>query len=89
MNNIILGLAQTAAHEIGHLVGLYHVPLTDIMDRSPTGAFQRELVLARGQLLIDSQTVQPNGTVTTSTSVLTTVLQDPDLYFRSIFDVAP
>lgn len=80
VNNIVLGLAQTAAHEIGHLVGLYHVPLTDIMDRSPTQAFQRELSFEPGQILIDSVT---SGEITST--VLTTVKQNPELYFSSIF----
>lgn len=85
VNNIVLGLSQTAAHEIGHLIGLYHVPLTDIMDRSPTQAFQRELALGRGQLLIDAQTISSTGTSEISTLLLTTVVQDPDFYFRANF----
>lgn len=85
INNIVLGLSQTAAHEIGHLVGLYHVPLTDIMDRSPTQAFQRELVFDRGQLLIDAQTTSFGGTSEISTILLTTVMQDPAFYFLANF----
>lgn len=84
-NNIVLGLSQTAAHEIGHLIGLYHVPLTDIMDRSPTQAFQRELIFDRGQLLIDSQTTSFGGTSEISTILLTTVMQDPTFYFLANF----
>ena len=80
VNNIVLGLSQTAAHEIGHLIGLYHVALTDIMDRSPTQAFQRELGFQPGQLLIDAVS---DGQVTST--VLTTVKQDPSLYFSSAF----
>lgn len=85
VNNIILGLAQTAAHEVGHLVGLFHVALTDIMDRSPTLAFQRELSFQRGQVLIDAATRLADGTSELSSVLLTTVIQDPALYFRANF----
>lgn len=85
INTIVLGLSQTAAHEIGHLIGFYHVPLTDIMDRSPTQAFQRELIFDRGQLLIDSQTTSFGGISEISTILLTTVIQDPAFYFLANF----
>ena len=85
MNNIVLGLSQTAAHEIGHLVGLFHVALTDIMDRSPTLAFQRELSFARGQVLIDARTELADGTAEASSLLLTSVIQDPEIYFGSNF----
>lgn len=83
LNNVVLALAQTAAHEIGHLVGLGHVEQIDIMNRTATLAFQRELALARGQLQIE---VVSGGRQ--FTNVLTTVIQDPDTYFRSNFSPA-
>lgn len=82
ISTIVLGLSHTAAHEIGHLVGLFHVPLTDIMERSPTLAFQRELSFRRGQVLLDYQLPRSNEIETT---VLTTVYQDPDFYFQAAF----
>ncbi|MBN1492338.1 MAG: hypothetical protein JXA69_20665 [Phycisphaerae bacterium] len=76
LNTVILGLANTAAHEIGHLVGLYHVPLVDIMSRSPTNAFRRELTFGQGQILIPGQD---------ENVLLTNVIQDPAFYFRANF----
>ncbi|NOX59907.1 MAG: hypothetical protein GXP29_13765 [Planctomycetes bacterium] len=81
LNNVVLTLSQTAAHEIGHLVGLRHVEQIDIMNRSATLAFQRELVLVRGQIQFDRVA---NGTLVSE--VLTTIIQDPDIYFQSMFD---
>ncbi len=85
INNVILGISQTAAHEIGHLVGLYHVALVDLMDRSPSRAFQRELSFSRGQVLTEALVEQADGSTMLTTTVLTTVIQDPDRYFRSAF----
>lgn len=80
INNIVLSLAQTGAHEIGHLIGLLHVEQVDIMNRSATLAFQRELNLDRGQVQIERTL---DGSITTD--VLTTVIQSPQLYFRANF----
>lgn len=87
INNIVLGLSQTAAHEIGHLVGLFHVGLVDLMDRSPSRAFQRELMFARGQILSEALTETADGAEAVTTTVLTTIIQDPAKYFASIFGV--
>ena len=80
INNVVMALAQTGAHEIGHLVGLYHVEQVDVMNRSATLAFLRELALARGQIqverLIGGQVVS---------EVLPAIVQDPGLYFRTAF----
>lgn len=80
IHNLVLALAQTGAHEIGHLVGLYHVEQIDIMNRSATLAFLRELPFRRGQVqierLIGGQVVG---------EVFPAVIQDPDLYFETVF----
>ncbi len=80
VGNIVRSLSQTAAHEIGHLVGLAHVEQMDVMNRSATVAFFRELPLGRGQLqsdqVVDGELVS---------AVLTGVIQDPSIYFASIF----
>jgi len=81
LNLMVLLLAQTGAHEIGHLVGLYHTEQIDIMNRAATLAFQRELGLGRGQVQID--TPSSDGI---STIVLTSIVQDPEVYFDGIFD---
>ncbi len=81
LNLMVLLLAQTGAHEIGHLVGLYHIEQIDVMNRAATLAFQRELGLGRGQVQID--TTSSDGI---STIVLTSIVQDPEVYFRGIFD---
>ncbi len=84
LNNVVLTLSQTAAHEIGHLLGLRHVEQIDIMNRSATLAFQRELDLVRGQVQFDRPA---NGTVVSE--VLTTIIQDPDRYLNAVFDTTP
>ena len=85
VNHIVLALSHTAAHEIGHLVGLYHVALVDIMDRRVTTAFQRQLDFGRGQTLIEIPVVSEDGTVRLETRVQTSVIQDAEVYFRSNF----
>lgn len=85
VNNIVMGLAQTGAHEIGHLVGLYHVALFDIMDRSPSMAFQRELDFARGQVLVEQEIGTTGGQTDIATIVLTNIIQDPAIYFDAVF----
>lgn len=85
VNNIVLGLAQTAAHEIGHLVGLHHTALEDVMSRSPSMAFQRQLDFTRGQILVETLGINADGSTSLATTVLTTVIQEPDTYFSAIF----
>jgi hypothetical protein len=85
LNNIVLALSHTAAHEIGHLVGLYHVALVDIMDRRPTSAFQRRLGFERGQVLVEFPVRKSDGLIDVQTRVLTTIIQDPERYFELNF----
>lgn len=80
VNNVVLSISHTAAHEIGHLVGLEHVEQIDIMNRTATIAFFRELEFQRGQIQVDRQV---NGEIVTE--VLTTVIQDPAIYFETAF----
>jgi hypothetical protein len=81
INNIILALSHTGAHEIGHLVGLFHVAaFDDIMVVSPNLAFQRELAFGRSQIQLGPKA--PGGTIF---PVLTNVIQDPSLYFSAVF----
>jgi hypothetical protein len=81
VNNIVLSLSQTGAHEIGHLVGLFHVDPIDIMNRTASMALQRELTFARGQIQVDR-----SGGGQIITQVLSRVVQDPAVYFQSAFD---
>lgn len=80
IGNIVQSLSQTAAHEIGHLAGLHHVDQIDVMNRSATVAFFRELPFGRGQL--QSDRVEDGVLVS---EVLTGVIQDPLVYYSSIF----
>ena len=75
-------LGQTAAHEIGHLLGLFHVEQIDLMNRTATLAFLRELTLARGQIQLDTHGAEAG------TEVFTSIIQDPAVYFRTMFDAA-
>ncbi|MCP4251500.1 MAG: hypothetical protein GY778_31065 [bacterium] len=77
LNNVAFVLAQTGAHEIGHLVGLYHVAQLGLMNRSAMLSFRNDLAFARGQVLVD---------VASGALTLTTVIQDPEFYFRAAFD---
>jgi hypothetical protein len=78
-NNIINAFAVTGAHEIGHLLGLNHTALDGIMAVSPSLAVQRQLRLERSQIVLD---------VGRGLNVYTTVVQDPQAYFDSIFSPA-
>jgi len=79
-NNAVLSLTQSGAHEIGHLVGLYHVEQLDVMNRAATLALLRELSLQRGQIQVDRII---NGQAVGE--VVTNVLQEPERYFRFAF----
>ncbi|HRX87067.1 MAG TPA: hypothetical protein P5572_18740, partial [Phycisphaerae bacterium] len=79
-SSMVLTLAQSGAHEIGHLVGLHHVEQVSLMNRTATLAFLRELGFARGQIqferVLDGEVVS---------EVVPAVVQDPQAYFRAIF----
>lgn len=95
VNNLVFGLSRTAAHEIGHLIGLQHVPGFDIMQRSPDLSAQRDLSFGRGLIVIDGEApederdegVLPGASRLFLFFGLSNVIQDPDLYFRANFDV--
>lgn len=95
VNNLVLGLSRTAAHEIGHLIGLRHVPGFDIMQRSPDLSAQRDLSFERGLIVVDGavpederdEAVLPGESALFKFYGLSNVIQDPDLYFRGNFDV--
>ncbi len=86
LNTVVLALAHTGAHEIGHLVGLQHTATVDLMDRSPTTAFQRQLGFDRGQVLIEVPVTTADGTVRLEPRVQTTVYQEPLFYLDAIFE---
>ena len=79
INNMVLALAQTAAHEIGHLIGLLHVEQIDLMNRSATLASLRELTFARGQVQLERLI---NGEVVGE--VFPAIVQEPAEYIRAV-----
>ncbi|NLX12873.1 MAG: hypothetical protein GXY44_04360 [Phycisphaerales bacterium] len=80
VNNMVLALAQTGAHEIGHLVGLMHTEQVTLMHRSATLAFMRELAFDRGQVQIET-----GQSTDVFTEVLTPIIQDPSFYWQTNF----
>jgi hypothetical protein len=80
LSSMALTLAQTGAHEIGHLVGLYHVEQIDLMNRTATLAFLRELQFARGQVQLERVIGGQVGG-----EVFPAIVQDPETYFRAVF----
>jgi hypothetical protein len=82
VSNLVLTLAQTGAHEIGHLVGFVHVEQVDLMNRTATLAFFRELGFARGQIQV--QRVIAGEPVD---EVFPSIVQDPAIYLASIFNM--
>ncbi|MBI4717392.1 MAG: hypothetical protein HY763_06280 [Planctomycetes bacterium] len=80
VSSVVLTLSQTAAHEIGHLVGLFHVEQIDVMNRTATLAFLRELPFGRGQVQLERR----RGSERVG-EVFTSVIQDPAVYFRAVF----
>lgn len=80
LSSVVQTLSQTGAHEIGHLVGLLHVEQIDLMNRSATLAFLRDLEFARGQIQID-RTIGDD----IAAEVFPQIVQNPQLYFDAIF----
>lgn len=88
INNIINTLALTAAHEIGHLLGLNHTTLDGLMARVPSSAYQRQLSFQRSQVIPDqAQASTTEDGAGRRFNVYTLIVQDPKVYFGCIFDM--
>lgn len=73
-NDLVNVLAHSAAHEMGHLVGLMHVfRRSDIMWGEPNVAFTRQLDFGRGQVMF-------GGWRSEHLYAIPFVYQDPDKY---------
>jgi hypothetical protein len=73
-NDLVNILAHSAAHEMGHLVGLMHVfRRSDIMWGEPNVAFTRQLDLGRGQVMF-------GGWRSEDLYAIPFIYQDPDKY---------